>query len=133
VTNLGISVDMVTIWNTLPGCNSKRKRLWTHVQNVIGDYTMSSLLKKRRMDLCPSLHKSQSTENLRVAESSEITRCFDLAAFFGAAYTGLLSISPRLLVGDFSQPLICTSALQVVEIRGSPLQLTLSRSSQSVL
>jgi hypothetical protein len=41
------------------------------------------------------------------------SRCVDVAAFLGAAPTVPLSISPRLPVGDFSQPLVGTSAFQV--------------------
>jgi hypothetical protein len=46
------------------------------------------------------------------------------------ASTGLLSISSRLPVGAFSRPLIGTGISQVVEIRGSLHQITLSRNSQ---
>jgi hypothetical protein len=60
----------------------------------------------------------------------DTSRCVDLADFLGAASTGLLSISPlRFPVSYFSQPLVGTSAFQVAELRGSPLQLTLNYSS----
>jgi hypothetical protein len=52
----------------------------------------------------------------------DATRCVDLAALSGTASTGLLSISPRLVVCDFRQPMVGTSAFRVSE-------LTLSRSS----
>jgi hypothetical protein len=64
----------------------------------------------------------------------DTNRCVDLAALLGAASTDLLSISPpRLPVGDFSQPLVGTSAFQFAELRGSPHQVTLSENSQLVL
>jgi hypothetical protein len=61
------------------------------------------------------------------------SRCIDLAMFIGAALTGLLNISRRLLMGDFRQPLVGTSAFQVAELRGSPHRLNSNQSSQSVL
>jgi hypothetical protein len=38
--------------------------------------------------------------------------------------------SPRLPVGDFSQPLVGTSAFQGAKLSGSPHQLILSRNSR---
>jgi hypothetical protein len=66
-----------------------------------------------------SLKLSKITEE--ISQGSRLvldtSRCFDLAAFLQVASTSLLSISAQLPVGDFSQPLVCTSALQVAELR----------------
>jgi hypothetical protein len=83
-----------------------------------------------------ALQLRKGTENLSKGSRVELdtTRCVDLATFFGAASTGLLSIGPpQLNVGDFRQPLIGTTVFHVAELRGSPHQLTLSRNSQLVL
>jgi hypothetical protein len=72
-----------------------------------------------------ALQLKKNTENL--SQGSRIVRnhsCVDLAAFLGAASTSMLSISARLPVGDFSQPLVGTSAFQVAEQGGSPHQRT---------
>jgi hypothetical protein len=62
----------------------------------------------------------------------DTNRFVDLTPLSGAASTVLLSISPRLKVGDFRQPFIGTSAFHVAELRGSPHQLTFCRSSDVV-
>jgi hypothetical protein len=82
-----------------------------------------------------ALQLRESTENLcqcsRVVGDYSLRR---LGRLLGTASAGLLNISPpRLAVGDFSQPLVGTSAFQVAELRGSRRQLTLSQNSQSVL
>jgi hypothetical protein len=64
--------------------------------------------------ICPgiSLQLSKIVENVshrnRLALGNN--SCIELAAFLGASSTDLLSISPRLPVGDFCQPLVVTSA-----------------------
>jgi hypothetical protein len=48
-----------------------------------------------------------------------ISYCVNLAALLGAVSTGLVSISPQLPMGNFSQPLVGTSVFQVAKLRGS--------------
>jgi hypothetical protein len=59
-----------------------------------------------------ALQLRKITGNLsQVAELLETTRCVDLAVFLGTSSAGMLSISPpRLHVGDFSLPMVGTSA-----------------------
>jgi hypothetical protein len=64
----------------------------------------------------------------------DTNRCAVLTALLGAVSTGLLGIGhPRLTAGDFIHPLVCTSAFQFAELRGSLHQLTSIRSSQVTL
>jgi hypothetical protein len=58
---------------------------------------------------------------LLTTEKKQDTSCVDLAAFLGAASSGLLSTSPsQLPVGDFRLPMVGTSAFQVAKLRGFP-------------
>jgi hypothetical protein len=65
-----------------------------------------------------------------------ISYCVNLAALLGAVSTGLVSISPQLPMGNFSQPLVGTSVFKVAKLRGSlhwlPWTLALSKYSDVV-
>lgn len=77
----------------------------------------------------------KNTENLSQGSQTvlDTSYCVDLAALLRTDSPGLLSIGPlRLTVRDFIQRLVDTSAFEASEIRCSPHQLTLSRSSDVV-
>jgi hypothetical protein len=74
------------------------------------------------------------TENLSEGSQLELdtSHCIGVAPF-KSSLDGLLSVShPRLLVGDFRR-LANTSAFRFAKLRGSPHQITLSESCQSLV
>jgi hypothetical protein len=112
--------------------------------NPEGRFVLAEGLRDKRRRPCPflsytlafSLQLRKSTENLSHGSLSVlgISRCVDLATLLGAASTDPQIINPpRLPSGDFSPPLVGTSAFEVSELRASPYRLTLSHSSVSAV
>jgi hypothetical protein len=78
--------------------------------------------------ICLTTEENHRKPQVKLAGLS-YTSCIKLAAFVGAASTGLQSVSaPRLPAGDLSLPLVGTSVFQVTDLRGSPHHIISSQS-----